>query len=159
MDLNRMKKLAGLLKENVEGEEQEVNEAANKKTVDFLVQKVSEDSRFKKMDVIMGKLGGGNGPIVKKVQITMTVPVEFIWDEPYSRGTESSYNINNDAYSYIESSVEKSPAFKTAKKEMDTQIKQFIKDSENLVKEIAKKHNTKLDKELLSAVWDTLFLA
>lgn len=159
MDLNRMKKLAGLLRENVEGEEQEVNEAANKKTVDFLVQKVSEDSRFKKMDVIMGKLGGGNGPIVKKVQITMTVPVEFIWDEPYSRGTESSYNINNDAYSYIESSVEKSPAFKTAKKEMDTQIKQFIKDSENLVKEIAKKHNTKLDKELLSAVWDTLFLA
>ena len=155
MDLNRMKKLAGLLKENVEGEEQEVNEAANKKTVDFLVQKVSEDSRFKKMDVIMGKLGATDGPIVKKVQISITVPVEFIWDE----GTESSYNINNDAYSYIESSVEKSPAFKTAKKEMDTQIKQFIKDSENLVKEIAKKHNTKLDKELLSAVWDTLFLA
>lgn len=155
MDLNRMKKLAGLLKENVEGEEQEVNEAANQKTVDFLVQKVSEDSRFKKMDVIMGKLGATDGPIVKKVQITMTVPVEFIWDE----GTESSYNINNDVYSYIESSVEKSPAFKTAKKEMDTQIKQFIKDSENLVKEIAKKHNTKLDKELLSAVWNTLFLA
>ena len=155
MDLNRMKKLAGLLKENVEGEEQEVNEAANKKTVDFLVQKVSEDSRFKKMDVIMGKLGATDGPIVKKVQISITVPVEFIWDE----GTESSYNINNDVYSYIESSVEKSPAFKTAKKEMDTQIKQFIKDSENLVKEIAKKHNTKLDKELLSAVWDTLFLA
>ena len=155
MDLNRMKKLAGLLKENVEGEEQEVNEAANQKTVDFLVQKVSEDSRFKKMDVIMGKLGATDGPIVKKVQITMTVPVEFIWDE----GTESSYNIDQDAYSYIESSVEKSPAFKTAKKEMDTQIKQFIKDSENLVKEIAKKHNTKLDKELLSAVWDTLFLA
>ena len=150
-----MKKLAGLLKENVEGEEQEVNEAANQKTVDFLVQKVSEDSRFKKMDVIMGKLGATDGPIVKKVQISITVPVEFIWDE----GTESSYNINNDAYSYIESSVEKSPAFKTAKKEMDTQIKQFIKDSENLVKEIAKKHNTKLDKELLSAVWDTLFLA
>ena len=155
MDLNRMKKLAGLLKENVEGEEQEVNEAANQKTVDFLVQKVSEDSRFKKMDVIMGKLGATDGPIVKKVQITMTVPVEFIWDE----GTESSYNIDQDAYSYIESSVEKSPAFKTAKKEMDTQIKQFIKDSENLVKEIAKKHNTKLDKELLSAVWETLFLA
>lgn len=155
MDLNRMKKLAGLLKENVEGEEQEVNEAANQKTVDFLVQKVSEDSRFKKMDVIMGKLGATDGPIVKKVQISITVPVEFIWDE----GTESSYNINNDAYSYIESSVEKSPAFKTAKKEMDTQIKQFIKDSENLVKEIAKKHNTKLDKELLSAVWETLFLA
>ena len=155
MDLNRMKKLAGLLKENVEGEEQEVNEAANQKTVDFLVQKVSEDSRFKKMDVIMGKLGATDGPIVKKVQITMTVPVEFIWDE----GTESSYNIDQDAYSYIESSVEKSPAFKTAKKEMDTQIKQFIKDSENLVKEIAKKHNTKLDKELLSAVWNTLFLA
>ena len=155
MDLNRMKKLAGLLKENVEGEEQEVNEAANQKTVDFLVQKVSEDSRFKKMDVIMGKLGTTDGPIVKKVQITMTVPVEFIWDE----GTESSYNIDQDAYSYIESSVEKSPAFKTAKKEMDTQIKQFIKDSENLVKEIAKKHNTKLDKELLSAVWETLFLA
>ena len=150
-----MKKLAGLLKENVEGEEQEVNEAANQKTVDFLVQKVSEDSRFKKMDVIMGKLGATDGPIVKKVQITMTVPVEFIWDE----GTESSYNIDQDAYSYIESSVEKSPAFKTAKKEMDTQIKQFIKDSENLVKEIAKKHNTKLDKELLSAVWNTLFLA
>ena len=150
-----MKKLAGLLKENVEGEEQEVNEAANQKTVDFLVQKVSEDSRFKKMDVIMGKLGATDGPIVKKVQISITVPVEFIWDE----GTESSYNINNDVYSYIESSVEKSPAFKTAKKEMDTQIKQFIKDSENLVKEIAKKHNTKLDKELLSAVWDTLFLA
>ena len=155
MDLNRMKKLAGLLKENVEGEEQEVNEAANQKTVDFLVQKVSEDSRFKKMDVIMGKLGATDGPIVKKVQISITVPVEFIWDE----GTESSYNINNDVYSYIESSVEKSPQFKTAKKEMDTQIKQFIKDSENLVKEIAKKHNTKLDKELLSAVWDTLFLA
>ena len=155
MDLNRMKKLAGILKENVEGEEQEVNEAANQKTVDFLVQKVSEDSRFKKMDVIMGKLGATDGPIVKKVQISITVPVEFIWDE----GTESSYNINNDAYSNIESSVEKSPAFKTAKKEMDTQIKQFIKDSENLVKEIAKKHNTKLDKELLSAVWDTLFLA
>ena len=155
MDLNRMKKLAGILKENVEGEEQEVNEAANQKTVDFLVQKVSEDSRFKKMDVIMGKLGATDGPIVKKVQISITVPVEFIWDE----GTESSYNINNDVYSYIESSVEKSPAFKTAKKEMDTQIKQFIKDSENLVKEIAKKHNTKLDKELLSAVWDTLFLA
>ena len=155
MDLNRMKKLAGILKENVEGEEQEVNEAANQKTVDFLVQKVSEDSRFKKMDVIMGKLGATDGPIVKKVQISITVPVEFIWDE----GTESSYNINNDAYSYIESSVEKSPAFKTAKKEMDTQIKQFIKDSENLVKEIAKKHNTKLDKELLSAVWNTLFLA
>ena len=155
MDLNRMKKLAGLLRENVEGEEQEVNEAANQKTVDFLVQKVSEDSRFKKMDVIMGKLGATDGPIVKKVQITMTVPVEFIWDE----GTESSYNIDQDAYSYIESSVEKSPAFKTAKKEMDTQIKQFIKDSENLVKEIAKKHNTKLDKELLSAVWETLFLA
>ena len=155
MDLNRMKKLAGLLKENVEGEEQEVNEAANQKTVDFLVQKVSEDSRFKKMDVIMGKLGATDGPIVKKVQISITVPVEFIWDE----GTESSYNINNDVYSYIESSVEKSPAFKTAKKEMDTQIKQFIKDSENLVKEIAKKHNTKLDKELLSAVWETLFLA
>ena len=150
-----MKKLAGLLKENVEGEEQEVNEAANQKTVDFLVQKVSEDSRFKKMDVIMGKLGATDGPIVKKVQITITVPVEFIWDE----GTESSYNIDQDAYSYIESSVEKSPAFKTAKKEMDTQIKQFIKDSENLVKEIAKKHNTKLDKELLSAVWETLFLA
>ena len=143
------------MKENVEGEEQEVNEAANQKTVDFLVQKVSEDSRFKKMDVIMGKLGATDGPIVKKVQISITVPVEFIWDE----GTESSYNINNDVYSYIESSVEKSPAFKTAKKEMDTQIKQFIKDSENLVKEIAKKHNTKLDKELLSAVWDTLFLA
>ena len=143
------------MKENVEGEEQEVNEAANQKTVDFLVQKVSEDSRFKKMDVIMGKLGATDGPIVKKVQITMTVPVEFIWDE----GTESSYNIDQDAYSYIESSVEKSPAFKTAKKEMDTQIKQFIKDSENLVKEIAKKHNTKLDKELLSAVWETLFLA
>ena len=155
MDLNRMKKLAGLLRENVEGGEQEVNEAANQKTVDFLVQKVSEDSRFKKMDVIMGKLGATDGPIVKKVQITMTVPVEFIWDE----GTESSYNIDQDAYSYIESSVEKSPAFKTAKKEMDTQIKQFIKDSENLVKEIAKKHNTKLDKELLSAVWNTLFLA
>ena len=155
MDLNRMKKLAGLLKENVEGEEQKVNEAANQKTVDFLVQKVSEDSRFKKMDVIMGKLGATDGHIVKKVQISITVPVEFIWDE----GTESSYNINNDAYSYIESSVEKSPAFKTAKKEMDTQIKQFIKDSENLVKEIAKKHNTKLDKELLSAVWETLFLA
>ena len=155
MDLNRVKKLAGLLKENVEGEEQEVNEAANQKTVDFLVQKVSEDSRFKKMDVIMGKLGATDDPIVKKVQITMTVPVEFIWDE----GTESSYNIDQDAYSYIESSVEKSPAFKTAKKEMDTQIKQFIKDSENLVKEIAKKHNTKLDKELLSAVWNTLFLA
>ena len=143
------------MKENVEGEEQEVNEAANQKTVDFLVQKVSEDSRFKKMDVIMGKLGATDGPIVKKVQISITVPVEFIWDE----GTESSYNINNDVYSYIESSVEKSPAFKTAKKEMDTQIKQFIKDSENLVKEIAKKHNTKLDKELLSAVWETLFLA
>ena len=155
MDLNRMKKLAGILRENVEGGEQEVNEAANQKTVDFLVQKVSEDSRFKKMDVIMGKLGATDGPIVKKVQITMTVPVEFIWDE----GTESSYNIDQDAYSYIESSVEKSPAFKTAKKEMDTQIKQFIKDSENLVKEIAKKHNTKLDKELLSAVWNTLFLA
>ena len=155
MNKNRLQKLAGLLKENVEGEEQEVNEAANQKTVDFLVQKVSEDSRFKKMDVIMGKLGATDGPIVKKVQITMTVPVEFIWDE----GTESSYNIDQDAYSYIESSVEKSPAFKTAKKEMDTQIKQFIKDSENLVKEIAKKHNTKLDKELLSAVWDTLFLA
>lgn len=155
MDLNRMKKLAGLLKENVEGEEQEVNEAANKKTVDFLVQKVSEDSRFKKMDVLMSKLGGGNGPIVKKVQITMNVPVEFIWDE----GFESSYNIDQDAYAYIESSVEKSPAFKTAKKEMDTQIKQFIKDSEGLVKEIAKKHNTKLDKELLSAVWNTLFIA
>ena len=155
MNKNRLQKLAGLLKENVEGEEQEVNEAANKKTVDFLVQKVSEDSRFKKMDVIMGKLGATDGPIVKKVQITMTVPVEFIWDE----GTESSYNIDQDAYSYIESSVEKSPAFKTAKKEMDTQIKQFIKDSENLVKEIAKKHNTKLDKELLSAVWNTLFLA
>ena len=155
MNKNRLQKLAGLLKENVEGEEQEVNEAANQKTVDFLVQKVSEDSRFKKMDALMSKLGGANGPIIKKVQITMTVPVEFIWDE----GTESSYNINNDAYSYIESSVEKSPAFKTAKKEMDTQIKQFIKDSENLVKEIAKKHNTKLDKELLSAVWDTLFLA
>lgn len=155
MDLNRMKKLAGLLRENVEGEEQEVNEAANQKTVDFLVQKVSEDSRFKKMDVIMGKLGGGNGPIVKKVQITMTVPVEFIWDE----GFESSYNIDQDAYAYIESSVEKSPAFKTAKREMDTQIKQFIKDSEGLVKEIAKKHNTKLDAETLSAVWNTLFLA
>lgn len=155
MDLNRMKKLAGLLRENVEGEEQEVNEAANQKTVDFLVQKVSEDSRFKKMDVLMSKLGGGNGPIVKKVQITMNVPVEFIWDE----GFESSYNIDQDAYAYIESSVEKSPAFKTAKKEMDTQIKQFIKDSENLVKEIAKKHNTKLDKELLSAVWNALFLA
>lgn len=155
MDLNRMKKLAGILKENVEGEEQEVNEAANQKTVDFLVQKVSEDSRFKKMDVLMGKLGATDGPIVKKVQISITVPVEFIWDE----GTESSYNINNDAYSYIESSVEKSPAFKTAKKEMDTQIKQFIKDSENLVKEIAKKHNTKLDAETLSAVWNTLFLA
>ena len=155
MNKNRLQKLAGLLRENVEGEEQEVNEAANQKTVDFLVQKVSEDSRFKKMDVIMGKLGATDGPIVKKVQITMTVPVEFIWDE----GTESSYNINNDVYSYIESSVEKSPAFKTAKKEMDTQIKQFIKDSENLVKEIAKKHNTKLDKELLSAVWETLFLA
>ena len=155
MNKNRLQKLAGLLKENVEGEEQEVNEAANQKTVDFLVQKVSEDSRFKKMDVIMGKLGATDGPIVKKVQISITVPVEFIWDE----GTESSYNINNDAYSYIESSVEKSPAFKTAKKEMDTQIKQFIKDSENLVKEIAKKHNTKLDKELLSAVWETLFLA
>lgn len=155
MDLNRMKKLAGLLRENVEGEEQEVNEAANQKTVDFLIQKVSEDSRFKKMDVLMGKLGATDGPIVKKVQISITVPVEFIWDE----GTESSYNINNDAYSYIESSVEKSPAFKTAKKEMDTQIKQFIKDSENLVKEIAKKHNTKLDAETLSAVWNTLFLA
>lgn len=155
MDLNRMKKLAGLLKENVEGEEQEVNEAANQKTVDFLVQKVSEDSRFKKMDVLMSKLGGGNGPIVKKIQITMTVPVEFIWDE----GFESNYNIDQDAYAYIESSVEKSPAFKTAKKEMDTQIKQFIKDSENLVKEIAKKHNTKLDAETLSAVWNTLFLA
>lgn len=155
MDLNRMKKLAGLLRENVDGEEQEVNEAANQKTVDFLVQKVSEDSRFKKMDVLMGKLGATDGPIVKKVQISITVPVEFIWDE----GTESSYNINNDAYSYIESSVEKSPAFKTAKKEMDTQIKQFIKDSENLVKEIAKKHNTKLDAETLSAVWNTLFLA
>lgn len=155
MDLNRMKKLAGLLRENVEGEEQEVNEAANQKTVDFLVQKVSEDSRFKKMDVLMSKLGGGNGPIVKKVQITMNVPVEFIWDE----GFESSYNIDQDAYAYIESSVEKSPAFKTAKREMDTQIKQFVKDSENLVKEIAKKHNTKLDKELLSAVWNTLFLA
>ena len=154
MDLNRMKKLAGLLRENVEGEEQEVNEAANQKTVDFLVQKVSEDSRFKKMDVLMSKLGGGNGPIVKKVQITMTVPVEFIWDE----GFESSYNIDQDAYAYIESSVEKSPAFKTAKKEMDTQIKQFIKDSENLVKEIAKKHNTKLDAETLSAVWNTLFI-
>ena len=150
-----MKKLAGLLRENVDGEEQEVNEAANQKTVDFLVQKVSEDSRFKKMDVLMGKLGATDGPIVKKVQISITVPVEFIWDE----GTESSYNINNDAYSYIESSVEKSPAFKTAKKEMDTQIKQFIKDSENLVKEIAKKHNTKLDAETLSAVWNTLFLA
>lgn len=155
MDLNRMKKLAGLLNENVEGEEQEVNEAANQKTVDFLVQKVSEDSRFKKMDVLMSKLGGGNGPIVKKVQITMNVPVEFIWDE----GFESSYNIDQDAYAYIESSVEKSPAFKTAKREMDTQIKQFVKDSENLVKEIAKKHNTKLDKELLSAVWNALFLA
>jgi len=155
MDLNRMKKLAGLLRENVEGEEQEVNEAANQKTVDFLVQKVSEDSRFKKMDVLMSKLGGGNGPMVKKVQITMTVPVEFIWDE----GFESSYNIDQDAYAYIESSVEKSPAFKTAKKEMDTQIKQFIKDSENLVKEIAKKHNTKLDAETLSTVWNTLFLA
>jgi len=155
MDLNRMKKLAGLLRENVEGEEQEVNEAANQKTVDFLVQKVSEDSRFKKMDVLMSKLGGGNGPIVKKVQITMNVPVEFIWDE----GFESSYNIDQDAYAYIESSVEKSPAFKTAKREMDTQIKQFIKDSEGLVKEIAKKHNTKLDKELLSAVWNTLFIA
>jgi hypothetical protein len=154
MDLNRMKKLAGLLRENVEGEEQEVNEAANQKTVDFLVQKVSEDSRFKKMDVLMSKLGGGNGPIVKKVQITMNVPVEFIWDE----GFESSYNIDQDAYAYIESSVEKSPAFKTAKKEMDTQIKQFIKDSENLVKEIAKKHNTKLDAETLSAVWNTLFI-
>ena len=150
-----MKKLAGLLRENVEGEEQEVNEAANQKTVDFLVQKVSEDSRFKKMDVLMSKLGGGNGPIVKKVQITMNVPVEFIWDE----GFESSYNIDQDAYAYIESSVEKSPAFKPAKKEMDTQIKQFIKDSENLVKEIAKKHNTKLDAETLSAVWNTLFLA
>lgn len=155
MDLNRMKKLAGLLNENVEGEEQEVNEAANQKTVDFLVQKVSEDSRFKKMDVLMSKLGGGNGPIVKKVQITMNVPVEFIWDE----GFESNYNIDQDAYAYIESSVEKSPAFKTAKREMDTQIKQFVKDSENLVKEIAKKHNTKLDKELLSAVWNALFLA
>lgn len=155
MDLNRMKKLAGLLRENVEGEEQEVNEAANQKTVDFLVQKVSEDSRFKKMDVLMSKLGGGNGPIVKKVQITMNVPVEFIWDE----GFESSYNIDQDAYAYIESSVEKSPAFKTAKREMDTQIKQFIKDSEGLVKEIAKKHNTKLDAETLSAVWNTLFLA
>ena len=154
MDLNRMKKLAGILKENVEGEEQEVNEAANQKTVDFLVQKVSEDSRFKKMDVLMSKLGGGNGPIVKKVQITMNVPVEFIWDE----GFESSYNIDQDAYAYIESSVEKSPAFKTAKKEMDTQIKQFIKDSEGLVKEIAKKHNTKLDAETLSAVWNTLFI-
>ena len=153
MDLNRMKKLAGLLRENVEGEE-EVNEAVNQKTVDFLVQKVSEDSRFKKMDVLMSKLGGGNGPIVKKVQITMTVPIEFIWEE----GVESSYHIDQDAYAYIESSVEKSPAFKTAKKEMDTQIKQFIKDSEGLVKEIAKKHNTKLDAETLSAVWNTLFI-
>ena len=155
MDLNRMKKLAGLLRENVEGEEQEVNEAANQKTVDFLVQKVSEDSRFKKMNTLMSKLGGGNGPMIKKVQITMTVPVEFIWDE----GFESSYNIDQDAYAYIESSVEKSSQFKTAKREIDTQIKQFIKDSENLVKEIANKHNTKLDKELLSAVWNTLFLA
>ena len=154
MDLNRMKKLAGLLKENVEGEEQEVNEAANQKTVDFLVQKISEDSRFKKMDVLMSKLGGGNGPMVKKVQITMTVPVEFIWDE----GFESSYNIDQDAYAYIESSVEKSPAFKEAKKQIDLQIKQFIKDSEGLVKEIAKKHNTKLDAETLSAVWNTLFI-
>ena len=154
MDLNRMKKLAGLLRENVEGEEQEVNEAANQKTVDFLDQKVSEDSRFKKMDVLMSKLGGGNGPIVKKVQITMTVPIEFIWEE----GVESSYHIDQDAYAYIESSVEKSPAFKTAKREMDTQIKQFIKDSEGLVKEIAKKHNTKLDAETLSAVWNTLFI-
>ena len=64
MDLNRMKKLAGLLRENVEGEEQEVNEAANQKTVDFLVQKVSEDSRFKKMDVLMSKLGGGAWPFL-----------------------------------------------------------------------------------------------
>lgn len=155
MDLNRMKKLAGLLRENVEGEEQEVNEAANQKTVDFLVQKVSEDSRFKKMDVLMSKLGGGNGPIVKKVQITMTVPVEFIWDE----GTESSYNIDQDAYVYIESSVEKSPSFKTVKREIDTQIKQFMKDSQNLIKEIAKKHNTKLDKETLEQVWGDLFYA
>lgn len=155
MNKIRLQKLAGLLNENVEGEEQEVNEAANQKTIDFLVQKISEDSRFKKMNVLMGKLGGGNGPIVKKIQITMNVPVEFIWDE----GFESSYNIDQDAYAYIESSVEKSPQFKTAKKEMDTQIKQFIKDSENLVKEIAKKHNTKLDAETLSAVWNTLFLA
>ena len=155
MDKSRLQKLAGLLNENVEGEEQEVNEASNQKTVDFLVQKVSEDSRFKKMNVLMGKLGGGNGPIIKKVQITMNVPVEFIWDE----GFESSYSIDQDAYAYIESSVEKSPQFKNAKKEMDTQIKQFIKDSENLVKEIAKKHNTKLDAETLSAVWNTLFLA
>ena len=95
MDLNRMKKLAGLLKENVEGEEQEVNEAANQKTVDFLVQKVSEDSRFKKMDVIMGKLGATDGPIVKKVQISITVPVEYIGDE----GTGSSDNLNNEVSS------------------------------------------------------------
>ena len=154
MDLNRMKKLAGLLRENVEGEEQEVNEAANQKTVDFLVQKVSEDSRFKKMNALMSKLGTAE-PIVKKVQITMTVPIEFIWEE----GVESSYHIDQDAYAYIESSVEKSPTFKTVKKEMDTQIKQFMKDSQNLIKEIAKKHNTKLDAETLSAVWNTLFLA
>lgn len=154
MDLNRMKKLAGLLRENVEGEE-EVNEAVNQKTVDFLVQKVSEDSRFKKMDVLMSKLGGGNGPIVKKVQITMTVPIEFIWEE----GVESSYHIDQDAYANIESSVFKTPQFKTAKKEMDTQIKQFMKDSQNLIKEIAKKHNTKVDTETLEQVWGDLFYA
>lgn len=152
MDLNRMKKLAGLLRENVEGEEQEVNEAANQKTVDFLVQKVSEDSRFKKMNDLMSKLGTAE-PIVKKVQITMTVPIEFIWEE----GVESSYHIDQDAYAYIESSVEKSPTFKTVKKEMDTQIKQFMKDSQNLIKEIAKKHNTKLDTETLEQVWGDLF--
>jgi len=153
MDLNRMKKLAGLLRENVEGEEQEVNEAANQKTVDFLVQKVSEDSRFKKMDVLMSKFSSES--FTKKIQITVTVPVQFLWDE----GDQSSYYIREDAKPDIESSVEKSPTFKTAKKEIDTKIKQFIKDSEGLVKEIAKKHNTKIDQETLSAVWNTLFLA
>ena len=153
-----MKKLAGLLKENIEGEEQEVNETLNQeKTVDFLVQKVSEDSRFKKINTLLSKLGGGNGPIVKKVQITMNVPVEFIWDEGY----ESSYNIDLNyraAYAYIESLVEKSPTFKTAKKEMDIQINQFLKDSKDLIKEIAKKHNTKLDTETLQMVWVDLFV-
>ena len=157
MNKQRMQTLAGLLKENVEGEEQKVNEVANQKTVDFLSQKVSEDSRFKKMYVLYEKLSGGNGPIVKKVQITMNVPVEFIWDEGY----ESSYNIDLNyraAYAYIESLVEKSPTFKTAKKEMDIQINQFLKDSKDLIKEIAKKHNTKLDTETLQMVWVDLFV-